>query len=900
MMEKKTKQMNAKTPQLITISQGITGAAERYPDNAAFHYHDAGWKTLSYKEFLRDAQALAAHLLKGGLRPGERAAIISENRREWCAAYLSVVLAGGVAVPLDAQLGAEEIANLLENSGSRIVFHSRKTRENVGEGIENIPGGARGSINMIDFDAAGYRSLLSPEPSEKLPVRATHDIASIIYTSGTTGNPKGVVLTHSNFCADAEALIGAGLVTHGDNVLSVLPLHHTYAFMCTFLVPLFLGASITYPESLRGSDLMSAMRDNGVSVLIGVPQLLAMIRNSIIEKMESLPRPLAGISAAVRGLSGFLRTHLDVNVGRIIFSSVHRAFGPRLRFLASGGARLDPEVMRDLEEIGFTVLEGYGLTETAPVVTFNPIARRKPGSAGRPLPSVDLRIRDAEGKGEGEIEIRGPMVMEGYYKNPDATAEALHDGWFRTGDIGRIDEEGYLFITGRSKEVIVLSSGKNIYPEDVERLYAGSPLMKEFCVIGAGEKDEVLEAVIVPDFEYAKAAKISDIREAIKWEISEMSAKVPSSMRVTGFSLRGEPLPRTPLGKIRRFLLQGELSRPPARPEDKSHEETFQGEVPQKIVGELKHFVKKDGGIGRDDNLELDIGLDSLSKIELLASLEKSFSIQLRDDFLADIHTVGELIDGIIPLVNRTYDSTASEQTTWRDILYREPPEGDPAMVSLVSPEKRMLPVRMAFSFLRLISRVCFRLEARGTENLPATGNFILSPNHTSYLDGFVLVLSLPFAIFKTLYALGLSEYFTGRVKSSFAKVAHVIPIDSSTYLNKALQISAYLIKNGRSLLVFPEGGRSSDGRLLEFKKGVGILAVEMRVPAVPVHISGAFEAFPRGAVLPRCRKITVTFGKPLSADDVSLQKKSAEIDDYENFAAVLRERVRELAGRKK
>jgi long-chain acyl-CoA synthetase len=247
--------------------------------------------------------------------------------------------------------------------------------------------------------------------------------------------------------------------------------------MCTFLVPVFLGASITYPISLKGPDLLAAIKGRGVSILVGVPQLLALFRNSIMKKISGLPRPLPFILLKLHGLARFCREKFNINIGSAIFSSVHKGFGKQFRFFASGGAKLDPSVMKDLEALGFTVLEGYGLTETSPVLTFNPVSRRKPGSAGKPLPSVTIRITDPSDTGEGEIEIKGPMVMKGYYNNEAATAEVLRDGWFRTGDRGRLDKDGYLFITGRSKEVIVLSSGKNIYPEDVEKLYLDTPLI---------------------------------------------------------------------------------------------------------------------------------------------------------------------------------------------------------------------------------------------------------------------------------------------------------------------------------------------------------------------------------------------------------------------------------------
>ena len=888
--------MNAAMGEITTIWQTFVCTANRYPDNALFHFIQDGWKIFTYRDVSAYVAATASYLVQTGLKPGGRVAIISENRPEWCSAYLSVIRSGGIAVPIDPQLGPEEIGNLLADSESEIVFHSRKTFDSIPANLHNTTGNLNRRTNLINFDTPGYQSLLKTRPAETFPEIDPGDIASIIYTSGTTGKPKGVMLTHANFCADAAALIDVGLVSHDDNVLSVLPLHHTYAFMCTFLVPLFLGASITYPASLKGPDLMAAVRDNGVTVLIGVPQLLAMIRNGIVAKMEELPKPLAFAYAKILRLSRLFHEKYDLGVGRFFFSSAHHAFGPRFRFFASGGARLDPLIMKDLEAMGFAVLEGYGLTETAPVVTFNPMSKRKPGSGGIPLPSVEIRILNPAENGEGEIEIRGPMMMKGYYKNPSATADVMDDGWFRTGDIGRIDKEGYLFVTGRSKEVIVLSSGKNIYPEEVEKLYMRSPLIKELCIIGAEEREEALHAVIVPDLEYADKARVSNVREAIKWEISDISVKVPPYMRVTGFSIRTEPLPRTPLGKLRRFMIHEE-ARPSGRvaEEGSKGEEPFPGEIAQKIAAELKRFVNEGRSIRLEDDLEIDLGLDSLTKIELLVSLERVFSLKFPEDLLADIHTVKELIKRMSLLTTGGYSAGPAAETTWKDILFREPSESDLRMVSLERPDSRMVPSFLAHSFLKYLFKLCFRLEARGLENIPKAGNFIIAPNHSSYLDGFAVVLSLPFAEFRNLYALGLSDYFTGTAKGLFAKIAHVVPIDASAYLNKALHISAYVMRHGRSLLIFPEGGRAQGGTLLEFKKGVGILAVEMGAAVVPAYISGAFESLPRGRAIPRFKKITVTFGKPLHAEDIEPSKKPADIDEYQYFASALRERVERL-----
>ncbi len=883
-----------KTGTADAIAGRFLEAARAFPDNTAFHYPRDGWKSITYREFSADVFAVAALLREAGFGRADRAVVISENKPMWCAAYLGIIMAGGIAVPIDAQLGAAEIRTLLDDAGPRVVFHSDATGPGARNAAAAFPSP---DILLINIDSAGYNGTGADASSFPVPESGDEEIASIIYTSGTTGSPKGVMLTHANFCSDAQALIDAGLVSHDDNVLSVLPLHHTYAFMCTFLVPVFLGASITYSASLKGPDVLSAVRDNGVTVVIGVPQLLGLIRNGVLNRIKGLPGPVRFLLLQALRMSGFLRERFNVNIGRTIFHSAHAALGKRFRFFGSGGARLDPSVMKDLEALGFTVLEGYGLTETSPVVTFNPLQKRKPGSAGKPLPSVRLQILSPDEKGEGEIAVSGPMVMKGYYKNPSATAAVFFDGWFRTGDVGRLDSDGYLFITGRTKEVIVLSSGKNIYPEDVEKLYGVSPLIREICVIGVAGKDggEVLRAVIVPDVDYAGRSHITDIHEALKWEINELSGKIPPYMRLTGFTVRTDPLPRTPLGKIRRFMVAAGTDRLRDAVGKTDALEMEADETARLVLRELARFLREGQTVRLDDNLELDIGLDSLSKIELTVVLEKTFSVKLAEDFLAYVHTVRELVEKLKDRSPTSVQEGTVQRPAWKDILSAELLPDDLRLVSFAEPQDRMFATQAAYSLVQCLFRLCFRLEARGSGHIPSAANFIMTPNHTSYLDGFVAILCLPFGRFRNIYALGLSEFFTGFLRSRLSPVAHVIPIDTASYLNKALQMSAHVLKNNRSLCVFPEGGRSFDGELMEFKKGVGILAKELGAPVVPVYIDGAFEALPRYAFFPRFRKITVFFGPPLRASDLDFSAKPEGMDDYQYFANVLRERVEEL-----
>jgi long-chain acyl-CoA synthetase len=884
-----------------TVYKLFFKSAVEFKDNIVFHYFEQTWKRITYNELLKNTKGVASFLTQKGIEKGDRIAIVSENRPEWCIAYLAISLSGGVAVPIDAQLGPDDIRNLLTDSESRLVFHSSRTEENVRRAVKDIV--TKNHFRLISFDSREFKNIYKTTEVVNYPKISGEDVASLIYTSGTTGIPKGVQLTHRNFCSDAEAIIKAGIVTHNDNVLSVLPLHHTYPFMCTFLVPVFLGTTVTFAPSLKGRELMAAIKDKEVTILVGVPQLLELIRNGILNRLRQLPKPISKIMTGILDLCGNFKENLGINMGKLIFKSVHRALGKKFRFFASGGAKLDPAVMEDLEALGFTVVEGYGLTETSPVVTFNPITKRKAGSAGKPLPSVEIKIIDPDGHKEsgvleeGEIAIKGPMVMRGYYKNPQATEHVIKNERFFSGDLGYMDRDGYLFITGRLKEVIVLSSGKTIYPEDVEKQYMRIPLIKEICVMGVEEKGivESLHAVIVPDLEYARKAQIGNLQEALKWELNNVSLQLPQYMRIKGYTIYPEPLPRTPLGKLRRFMIKDLIKAKSeglkAKSEDK---ELIKDETGRRVVECIKPLLKQPFPIQAKDNLELDLGFDSLARIELVVSLEKAFSMKLPETFASEIQTVEELVTRIKEYGTGKV-SEIEKVPRWEDILKAEPDFDDRKKVGLHYGFIDWLLVIFGLRLLKILMKIFFRLKVNGLENLPEKGPYIITPSHASYLDGFNVVAVLPSKLFRDLYSLGFQKYFTGTFKESFARLAHIIPVDPETYLNKALQMSSYILRNRKSLLIFPEGGRSYDGEIMEFKKGVGILSIELNVPVIPAYIKGSFEALPRSAIWPKFTEMKIIFGKPFYPSDLDMSKKPEDKDDYQYFVDELRKKVKGL-----
>lgn len=874
-----------------TIQEVFFRISEECKDNTAFNYFDNGWKKLTYKEFSVHSKAVASYLIKKGIRKSDRVAIVSENRPEWCIAYIGIVTAGAIAVPIDAQLQSEAIKNILFDSEAKIIFYSSKTEDNIKK-IISVTRDSKFGIFSLSFDFEDFRKLKATPGSLDFPETDPEDIASLIYTSGTTGAPKGVMLTHRNFCSDAEALIKAAVIESSDNVLSLLPLHHTYPFMCTFIVPVFLGGTITYAQSLKGQDIISAIKHNGVTILIGVPQLLEMIRNGIINKIKQLPFFISKVMLAVLKSSFTIKSKLKINLGKLIFRSVHSALGKQFRFFASGGAKLAPEVMRDLESMGFIVLEGYGLTETSPVVTFNPIKNRKPGSVGKPLETALIKIinhqsgKVLEANKEGEILIKGPMVMKGYYRNKEATEQVIKDGWFSSGDLGFLDNEGYLFITGRIKEVIVLSSGKNIYPEEIEKEFLKIPLIKEICVFGLEDKGvtDSLHALIVPDLDYAKKHQIGNLHEGLRWEIERISNTLPFYQRIKGFTLYQEPLPRTPLGKLRRFMIKDiakeKTEKPKARAEDKWLTADDTG---KRIIKCIAPLLKEEIYIQGKDNLELDLGLDSLQRIELISSLENEFSIKLPDNFASDVHTVEDIVSKI-KTIGLQQPSTPLEE------LSKE----EKKKVGLTQGKIEWFFASFLLIAFKLLFKIFFRLEVKGKENLP-DAPFIIVANHTSYLDGFIVGVGVPLRIFRLLYFQGFQKYFKGTLRSFFARLAHVIPIDPETYLSRAFKLSSYILSSKRSLCIFPEGGRSFTGELMGFKKGISILAFENDVPVIPAFIKGSYDVLPRGARWPKFKKISLTFGKSVRPSELDLAKKPDAIDKYQFYADELRERVKEL-----
>ena len=751
-----------------------------------------------------------------------------------------------------------------------------------------------------------YEELIAQGLKERMPPVQIHpeDVASLLYTSGTTGKPKGVLLTHRNLLSDAWALRNSGLASADDNFLVMLPLHHSYPFMIACLVPLLIGARMTFLQSLKGPDLLQCLQETQITMLVGVPQVFAMIRRAVFDRLLSRPPLVRALVSSLLMLSDSVRRRTGWNLGRVLFREVHQRVGGSLRLLCSGGAKLNPEVARDLERLGFTILEGYGLTETSPVVTFNPLAKPKIASVGIPIPGVKVRIVNPDLAGVGEVAVSGSTVMKGYDGNPTATAESIRDGWFHTGDLGYLDHEGYLFLTGRSKELIVTEGGKNIFPEELEADYQTSPAIAEICLIGAncaGEGAEGIHAVILPNFDYLNAQKVLDIRRYIKDELTRISLTLPPYKRITGISLIKEPLPRTRLGKIQRHkvasLLETEVRLEEKKLELSEMDQAMLGtETARRVLAILATLLPKTKQIHLDDHLDLDLGLDSLRRVELIASLEQQFG-PLPDTLAKEVITVKDVINKLSALVLGPRERTATSFQSWHDLLEARPPlELTTRLLRTPSFGQRSIETVVRV-ILWLIGRLIFRLSVQGLEHLPRQGSFLLAPNHVSYADPFVVLTSLPKTVFDQLFALGWEPYFRSWIGRWVARIGHVIPVGTDTSLVTVLQTASTVLRQGKGLLIFPEGERSIDGHLLPFRNGIGILACELGIPIVPAWLEGTYQVLPVGAHWPRRYPISLWLGTPLTiTQDMIGEWKSQGVDPYDTAAHRIREAVSNLA----
>jgi long-chain acyl-CoA synthetase len=894
----------------------FAGAADRHSGRTAIEVqHKDRLDAISYARLREMAERTAAWLAVIGIAPGDRCAILADNDGHWCAAYLGILRRGAVAVPLDTAYKPSQVETLLRDSAARVFFTSPKYLETVRAGraaaardcrIVLLHGQAE---ETVSFEGMIGGQMPAP-PLPACPARPD-DPAVILYTSGTTSDPKGVVLTHANLLAERAGAFEVVRVDEGDTILGVLPLFHALAQMANLLLPFSIGARVVFLETVNTTELLRALAERGVTIFACVPQFFYLIHQRVTAQVARAGWLGRTAFAWLLALNGAGR-RVGLNLGPLLFRRVHKGLGGRMRLMVSGGSRFDPAIGADLFRLGFDILQGYGLTETSGAATLTRRGDPAVDTVGQPLPGNEVRIAapaggDAEEMPDGEVLIRGPIVMRGYFNRPDATAAVLREGWLHTGDLGRLDAQGRLTITGRMKELIVLSSGKNIYPEEIETNYRKSAFIREICVLGLARPGEPsaerLYAVVVPDPQVLRERKIANVGDIIRFEMEGASVHLPHHKRVLGYEIWMDLLPRTSTGKIKRFEVERRVKaaasakHEPGGPTVSDEDRAFLERPDLAVILDVIRSAAKPGAtILPDANLELDLGLDSMERVELLTALEQRVGADVPEEELQRLYTVRELAESM--LAHAKEGGGAAESASWRTLL--TPNATDEAQFGEWLRPHTVVPAALflAIKAIRLLLAPGVRVTLEGSEHFPARGPYLISPNHQSYLDPFFLMASLPYRLARQVFFVGASEYFETPLTRWLARQVNLVPVDPDASLVSAMQAGAAGLREGRILVLFPEGERSIDGSVKHFKKGASILARHLDVPIVPVALDGVFDLWPRNrplnwrALLPGASsRVTLRVGPPVK------QVTDAENDDaaYATLTTNLRESVQKM-----
>jgi long-chain acyl-CoA synthetase len=766
-------------------------------------------------------------------------------------------------------------------------------------------------------DERSWRRYLTTSTSTHLPRVDPQAPAALFYTSGTTGQPKGVPLSHDNLVFQLNVLLATDLVTRHDRLLLPLPLHHVYPFVIGMLTPLALGLPIVMPYTLTGQQLRRALRDGEVTAIIGVPRLYQALLAAIEVQTTSRGRVVTGLWRYTRRLSTALRSHFGWRVGNVLLRPLHQQFGPQLRLLASGGAALDPELARQLEGMGWQIAQGYGLTETSPLLTITMPRKSQTGSVGRPLPGVQIRIDTASSadtpdgseappadssQPRGEILAKGPNVFAGYHNLPEQTqAVFTDDGWFRTGDLGFLDPEGHLYVLGRLSTMIVTTSGENIQPEDVEEVYLSSPYIREIGVLTQSDR---IVAVIVPELHACRQHGDRDLDQIIRDAVTEQAAHVPSYRRIADYAITREALPRTHLGKLRRHLLAERYERaktetdgaPEASPEPRTidamstEDQALLRDAAAKQTWDWLARRYTDQHVTPDTRLQLDLGIDSLEWLNLTLEIRQHAGIDLDEEAVSRIDTVRELLQEVTESPELAADHARLSPLEHPETVLDERQQRwlAPLGASLTA---------MAKCYYRLnqtLARHLFHVRVQGLDHLPEHEPFILTPNHLSYLDPFVLAACLDFdRLHRTYWGGWTGVAFTNPLSRFFSRLAQVVPIDANRAVLSSLAFGAAVLKRRQNLIWFPEGHRSESGDLQPFQPGIGMLLDHFQIPVVPVSIRGTYEAMPPGAVRPRRRHVSILIGDPL--DPKTLVNQGQGDQRHERIVQALHDHMAQL-----
>ena len=807
-----------------TLNDLLETAADRFGDAPALSIKPGirvrCWR---YRELWDAAGRVAAYLREQGIEKGDRVVIWAPNRPEWVAALFGCLRLGAIAVPFDIRSAPEFVAGVLGQTQPKFAFVSVFTPEN--DTIEAVP-----RLNIEDLEELLADDAPAPPPVDV----AADDIAEIMFTSGTTGAPKGVILTHGNIVSNVVAACREVTPQPHWRLLSLLPLSHMLEQTVGLFAVFYGGGQVVYPVSRQPSILVRTMQENGVTSIVLVPQALELFMNAIEREAER-----TGKKEQLQKILG-IAPRLPVWLRKKLFGKVHRRFGGKLEFVMCGGARLDPPLAEKWEALGVIVLQGYGTTEAAPIVACNSFDYKKLDALGKVLPGQEVRIAD-----DGEIHTRGPNVTPGYWNAPEITEASFDGEWYKTGDLGHIDEDGFLYFKGRKKDLIVLANGQNVYPEDIEPLLQNHPSIEDAVVVGmpSASGGEDVYAALIP----AEGSANGDAAGGGA-VIAEVNPQLAAHQQIRGFSVwPEEDFPRTHTLKVKKNLV---LERLMADAQGAAAPAAAPSEGPQEALTPLQQLIVRiceaaPADVSAGSLLGADIGLDSLGRVELLSAIEQELGVYIDETEVHPETTVGDL-ETLLAQGSASEDerfpgwSKAAWCRAARSVLY----------YLIVKPGIGLL----------------YRVQVTGRENLDGlSGPVLYASNHNMRLDAGMILLSLPAA---TRWRLGIAaaadNYFSSVWWRIFSPLlGNTFPFARYGPVRRSLENLGSMLDREWSVLIFPEGDRT-DGDIKEFKPGTGFVAMESRTPVVPIRVSmvepGVFE----GASFPWRGNVTVQFGKPL------------------------------------
>lgn len=860
MEERYKKELTALKPH-DTLATLVDQMAERHEHALAFgRLEDDGIARITYLDVQARANATAARLAAMGVKKGDRVVVSAHNHPDWPIAFFGIVRAGATAVPVDPALEAPSFANVVRESEAKVVLWDTKVEEACAAAIADL----KVVTHYLDATTEASESLVRPQVEI-----FEDDIASLIYTSGTTGKPKGVMLTHANFTSLVAALAPLFPLTTGDRVLSVLPLHHTFEFTCGMVLPFSRGARVVYLDELKGDRVSEGLKQARVTAMVGVPAVWQLLERRILSQVSAKGPMFEKAFEMGADLNRMLGKTTGIDLGKVLFGQVHEGLGGNIRYLISGGAALPKDTAKLFAGLGFKLTEGYGLTEAAPVLTVAK-AGSPAGQVGKAIPGVTIKIDSPDEHGVGEVLAKGPNVMMGY-TDAGATKMVLgDDGWLHTGDLGKLDRDGRLVLQGRVKDVIVTSTGENVYPDDIERLLGKIAHVEELAIIGVTGRSggERVGCIAVPEADDAvdRATRLERAQKSLR----DAVAKLPYGKQPTIMHLYDAPLPKTATRKVKRNEARKMLERMIAAT---SRQE--EGDAPSSPVRVAIAAVKgkKVTDIHGDLTLGDDLAFDSLALTELLVALEAKYGA-VDPKQLQACRTVAD-VEGLVGTERASMrpQEIAAKKSRYK-IEGREGTNG----AAKKDDKTPMLPEPLQEQGKKIIGKFqdffygeMMRSKISGRAFIPHNRNTIVAANHGSHLDmGFARHALGGYG--EDIVTLAAQDYFFEKgtlQRAFFENLTNLKAIDRKSGLRASERQAGEILTQGKTMLIFPEGTRSTDGQVHEFKPLLGHLAMTYGVDILPLYLGGTRDAMPKGSKLPTKRDLFARIGPPITVKDM-------------------------------